>query len=135
MIDAANAFIDLFNAVTDDGEIDLAQLRGWADICEINANYIEPLITVWLRKVADTLDVIPKSNRGIMEIGECKIKIANVAELLCGGLIVDDESLPDEWDSLANLTANMARHAAVCTNRLAAYAGVARRRANRAATE
>ena len=66
-----------------------------------------------------------------MEIEECKIKIANAAELLCGGLTVDADGLPDNWDKLADLTADMARHAATQASSIAAYASIARRKANK----
>ena len=68
---------------------------------------------------------------GVMDIEECKRKAANVGELLSGGMVVDADTLPDDWDALADILADYARHAASCASRLAAYAGIARREANR----
>ena len=66
-----------------------------------------------------------------MEIEEMKIKVAGVCQLLEGGLSCDEDGVRgDDWDSLADELAAMARHAAVGANRLAAYAGIARRKAN-----
>ncbi len=64
-----------------------------------------------------------------MNIEQFKYKVIGVTNILGGGLIYDEDDLPDDWDNLAEEIRIMAKHAAYCANRLAGYAGSAKRQA------
>ena len=65
-----------------------------------------------------------------MTIEEFKSKVVSVQELIGGGMIYDEDGLPDDWELLAEELAKTARHIMVGGSRVAAYAGIARRKAN-----
>ncbi len=67
-----------------------------------------------------------------MDIQEVKRRVAeHVCQLLGGGLPFDrDQIHAEDWDSLADELAEIARHASIGACRIAGYAGYARRRAN-----
>lgn len=68
-----------------------------------------------------------------MDIEEVKACVAeNVCSLLGGGLPFDRLQIhAEDWDSLADELAEIARHASIGACRIAGYAGYARRRANK----
>ena len=70
-----------------------------------------------------------------MEIVDVKRKVAeDVCSLLAGGLPYDEDQIhAEDWDSLADELAEIARHAAVGASRIAGYAGYARLRAIKSA--
>lgn len=58
-------------------------------------------------------------------------RVVTVSTDLGAGLPYDEVSIDAKtWEELADELAMLARHAAIGANRIAAYAGVARRRAN-----
>ena len=66
-----------------------------------------------------------------MEIESLKDRVVEACQMIGGGLPYDAESIEaDDWDSLADYLADVARHVCVGGNRMAGYAGYARRRAN-----
>lgn len=66
-----------------------------------------------------------------MEIETVKKRVADECQLLGGGLPFGEESINcDDWESLADELADIARHIQSCCARIAGYAGYARRRAN-----
>lgn len=69
-----------------------------------------------------------------MEIYEIKEKVAAVCEDFTAALPLEaDQILPEDWDGLAAHFAELASIVASNANRIAAYAAIARRYANRAA--
>lgn len=67
-----------------------------------------------------------------MDIDEVKDKVSNICQSLGGGLPYCPESIEaEDWDALATELADIARHACTEANRIASYAGIARRKANR----
>ena len=67
----------------------------------------------------------------MVTINDVKDKVSDICQSLGGGLPYDPDSiLAQGWDELADELADIARHASVETNRIASYAGIARRKAN-----
>lgn len=67
-----------------------------------------------------------------LTLAEAKDRIVNVCTDLGAGLPYNEESIDAvTWEELADELAVLARHAAIGANRIAAYAGVTRRRANK----
>jgi len=68
----------------------------------------------------------------MLTLAEVKDRVIDVCTDLGAGLPYNEESMDAEtWEDLADELAMLARHAAIGANRIAAYAGVARRRANK----
>jgi hypothetical protein len=67
-----------------------------------------------------------------MKIEMVKDRVADACMLLGGGLPYDPDSIHcDDWESLADYLADVARHIQSCCARIAGYAGYAQREANR----
>jgi len=67
----------------------------------------------------------------MLTLAEAKDRVVTVCTDLGAGLPYDDVSIDAmTWEELADELAMLARHAAIGANRIAAYAGIARRRAN-----
>jgi len=68
----------------------------------------------------------------MLTLAEVVERVIAVCTDLGGGLPYHDDSIDaTTWEELADELAMLARHAAIGANRIAAYAGIARRRANR----
>jgi len=67
----------------------------------------------------------------MLTLAEVIDRVVMVCTDLGGGLPYHEDSMDAEtWEELADELVVLARHAAIGANRIAAYAGVARRRAN-----
>ena len=68
-----------------------------------------------------------------MEPDELKYKVVGVCNLLAGGLPADEvQIIGESWNEIATYLADVARHIQTCGSSVAAYASIARRKANRA---
>jgi hypothetical protein len=67
----------------------------------------------------------------IMEIEEMKEKIADICNELGHCLPYEADQVEEtDWDNIADELANLARIICIAGNRVAAHAGIARRKAN-----
>jgi hypothetical protein len=69
--------------------------------------------------------------REMMDIYEIKNKVVGICTDLGGGLPYETDQIDGgDWDEIATELAELARGACIAGNRIAAYAGIARRKAN-----
>jgi len=67
----------------------------------------------------------------MITISDAKDRVVDICTSLGCGLPYDGDSiLAETWEELADELAAIARHACTEANRVAAYAGIARRKAN-----
>jgi hypothetical protein len=66
----------------------------------------------------------------MLDPDEFKERVVEIATDLGSGLTYDEDELCDTWEGLAEEVTAMAKHAAICANRLASYAGIAARKRN-----
>ena len=66
-----------------------------------------------------------------MDIADVKVHVTQEVESLCEGALDAEDSLPEDWDALANALADMSRHIANQMCRIAGWAGYTRVMANK----